>query len=90
MEEHSRKIRTMKCLVSIKSMYPTVSCLGVTGITPAWLVRPTVGLMPTTELKLAGHNMEPSVSVPRDTATKFAAAEIAGPLLDPQGVADST
>ena len=67
-----------------------VSCLGETGTTPARLVRPTVGLMPTTELKLAGHRMEPSVSVPRDTATKFAATDIAEPLLEPQGVADRT
>lgn len=67
-----------------------VSCLGETGTTPARLVRPTVGLMPTTELKLAGHRMEPSVSVPSDTATKFAATDIAEPLLEPQGVADRT
>ena len=67
-----------------------MSCLGVTGITPARLVRPTVGLIPTTELKLAGHRIEPSVSVPNDTATRFAATDIAGPLLDPQGSADRT
>ena len=59
-------------------------------MTPARLVSPTVGLMPTTELKLAGHRIEPSVSVPSATATKFAAADIAGPLLDPQGVTDNT
>jgi len=52
--------------------YPTVSCLGLIGITPALLVRPTVGLMPTTELRPEGHKMEPSVSVPSDSATKFA------------------
>lgn len=67
-----------------------MSCLGVTGITPALLVSPTVGLMPTTELELAGHRMEPSVSVPTDTVTRFAATDIAGPLLDPQGSADRT
>jgi hypothetical protein len=33
-----------------------------------------VGLIPTTELKLDGHIIEPSVSVPMVTATKFAAA----------------
>jgi hypothetical protein len=47
------------------------------------MMGPTVGLMPTTELALDGHKMEPSVSVPRDTATKFAATDIADPLLDP-------
>lgn len=59
-------------------------------MTPARLVRPTVGLMPTTELKLAGHKIDPSVSVPIDTATMFAATDIAGPLLEPHGVADNT
>ena len=72
------------------STHPTESCLGVIGITPALLVRPRVGLSPTTELELDGHRMEPSVSVPSDTAAKFAATEIAEPLLDPQGSADRT
>ena len=65
--------------------YPTVSCLGEIGTTPSLLVRPTVGLMPTRELKVEGHKMEPKVSVPRDTVTRFAATDIADPLLDPQG-----
>ena len=65
--------------------YPTVSCLCEIGMTPARLVRPTVGLMPTTKLQLHGHKIEPSVSVPSDTAAIFAATDIAGPLLDPQG-----
>ena len=38
---------------------------------PARLVRPTVGLIPTTPLALAGQTMLPSVSVPNDTAAKF-------------------
>lgn len=67
-----------------------VSCLKETGTTPARLVRPTVGFIPTTELALEGHKIDPSVSVPSDTATKFAATDIAGPLLDPQGSADRT
>ncbi|KAL3597462.1 hypothetical protein D5086_009099 [Populus alba] len=54
------------------------------------MMRPAVGLMPATELALDGHKMEPSVSVPRDTATKFAATDIADPLLDPQESADRT
>ena len=56
------------------------------GITPARLVRPTVGLMPTTELILDGHKIDPSVSDPTVTVAKFAAADIADPLLDPHGV----
>ena len=67
-----------------------MSCLGETGMTPARLVSPTVGLMPTTELKLAGHRIDPSVSVPSATATKFDATDIADPLFDPQGSADNT
>ena len=62
-----------------------MSCLGLIGTTPALLVRPTVGLMPTTELKFEGHKMDPSVLVPSDTVTKFAATDIADPLLEPQG-----
>jgi hypothetical protein len=55
--------------------YPTLSCLGDIGTTPARLVRPTVGLMPTTKFLLDGHKIEPSVSVPTDTATIFAATD---------------
>jgi len=65
--------------------YPTVSCLGLIGTTPALLVSPTVGFIPTTELESEGHKIDPSVSVPSDTATKLAATDIADPLLDPQG-----
>ena len=72
-------------MVTLPLTYPTVSCLGVIGTTPALLVRPTVGLIPTTELTFEGDKMDPSVSVPRDTATKFAATDIADPLLDPLG-----
>lgn len=74
----------------IVSAHPTVSCLGVTGTTPDRLVKPTVGLIPTTELKMDGHKMEPSVSVPSDTEAIFAATETADPLLDPHGSADAT
>ena len=58
------------------------------GITPARLVRPRVGLIPTTELTEEGQRIEPSVSVPRVTVTMFAATAMADPLLDPQGLAD--
>src|ERR1700692_2240484 len=53
---------------------------------PARLVRPTVGLMPTTLLALAGHTMLPSVSVPNDTAVKFDDTPAAEPELEPQGL----
>ena len=67
-----------------------VSYRGEIGTTPERLVRPIVGLMPTTELELEGQIIEPSVSDPNDTATKFAATDIADPLLDPHGSADRT
>ena len=59
-------------------------------MTPARLVRPTVGLMPTTPLTPDGQMIEPSVSVPIDTATRLAATAIAEPELDPHGVRSST
>jgi hypothetical protein len=65
--------------------HPTLSCLGEIGMTPAQLVRPTVGLMPTTKLLLDGDKIEPLVSLPTETATIFAATDIADPLLDPEG-----
>ena len=49
-----------------------------------------MGLMPTTELELDGHRMDPSVSVPSVTDARFAAADIADPVLDPHGSADFT
>src|ERR1700681_597065 len=55
------------------------------GTTPARLTRPTVGLMPTTPLLLAGHTILPSVSVPIETAVKFAEGAAPEPELDPQG-----
>lgn len=61
---------------------------GVIGITPARLVRPTVGLSPTTELWSEGQMMELCVSLPRETEAMFAATDIADPLLDPHGVPD--
>ena len=68
--------------------YPIVSQRGVIGITTARLVRPTVGLIPTTELLTEGQIMELCVSLPRETHTMFAATDIADPLLDPHGVPD--
>ena len=76
--------------MALKFSYPTVSCLREIGITWSLLVSPTVGLMPSTELKLAGHKIDPPVSVPSDTVTKLAAVDIADPLLEPHGLADKT
>src|SRR3981189_2171550 len=56
------------------------------GTTPARLVRPTVGLMAATPLALPGQTMLPSVSLPNETAAKFAEAAAAEPELEPQGL----
>src|SRR6266481_3755667 len=65
---------------------PKVSCVCEIGTMPARLVSPTVGLIPTTPFALAGQTMLPSVSVPNDTAAKFAAAAAPDPELEPQGL----
>src|SRR5258708_1130596 len=56
------------------------------GTTPARLVRPTVGLMPTTPFALAGQTILPSVSLPNDTAAKFEETAAPEPALEPQGL----
>src|SRR3954471_23794112 len=65
---------------------PTVSCVCEIGTTPARLVRPTVGLMPTTPFAFAGHTMLPSVSVPNETAPKWAVVAAPEPELEPHGL----
>src|SRR3984893_6123216 len=58
----------------------------VMGTTPARLVSPTVGLIAATPLALPGQTTLPSVSVPRETAVKFADTAAAEPELEPQGL----
>src|SRR5215471_21102543 len=67
---------------TVRPWGPTVSCVCEMGTTPARLVRPTVGLMPTTPLALPGQTMLPSVSVPRPAAAKLEDTAAAEPLLD--------
>src|SRR3954471_360796 len=64
---------------------PMVSWVCEIGITPARLVSPTVGLIPTTPLALAGEASEPLVSVPMATAQRLAAGATPEPELDPPG-----
>src|SRR5919109_3286825 len=71
---------------TVRACGPTVSCVCEIGTTPARLVSPTVGLMPTTPFTLAGQTILPSVSVPSDTAAKFAVAAAPEPELDPQAL----
>src|SRR5437660_6225459 len=56
------------------------------GTTPARLVSPSVGLIPTTALALAGQTMLPSVSLPNETVAKFADAAAPEPELEPHGL----
>src|SRR6185503_7697682 len=79
-------LRTAAASATVRPCGPTVSWVCEMGTTPARLVRPTVGLMPTTPLALAGHTMLPSVSVPIDTAAKLAEAAAPDPELEPQGL----
>src|SRR6266568_7714954 len=68
---------------------PTVSWTCDIGTTPARLVRPTVGLRPTTPFTLAGQTMLPSVSLPSDTAARFAETAAPEPELEPQALRSS-
>ena len=55
------------------------------GIIPDRLISPTVGFMPTIPLLLAGHTMEPSVSVPIAITVRLAETDAPDPELEPQG-----
>ncbi|GKC49040.1 RNA-directed DNA polymerase, eukaryota, reverse transcriptase zinc-binding domain protein [Tanacetum coccineum] len=57
-----------------------VNTMRVTEMTPDRLVRSTVGLIPTNELALEGHRIDPSV--PSDTVAMFVATDIADQLLE--------
>src|SRR5216683_8448744 len=71
---------------TVRPCGPTVSCVCEMGTTPARLVSPTVGLMPTTPLAFAGHTMLPSVSVPMETVVRLADVAAPDPELDPHGL----
>src|SRR5438045_7773424 len=71
---------------TVRPCGPIVSWVCEMGTTPARLVRPTVGLMPTTPLALAGQTTLPSVSVPSETAVKLADTAAPDPALEPQGL----
>src|SRR5262249_12029912 len=66
-------------------MGPAVSWLCEIGMIPARLIRPSVGLIPTTPLADDGQTTGPSVSVPTAAAQRFAAAAAPEPELEPQG-----
>ncbi len=64
---------TAAASATVRPSGPTVSCDREIGTTPAREVSPTVGLIPTTPLVVAGHTIEPSVSVPSEAAARLAA-----------------
>src|SRR5438105_134518 len=74
---------------TVRPCGPIVSCVCEIGTTPARLVRPTVGFIPTTLFTFAGQTILPSVSLPMLTAAKLAAAATAEPELDPQALRSS-
>src|SRR5712671_8154804 len=74
---------------TVRPWGPTVSCVCEMGTTPARLVSPTVGLMPTTPLAFAGQTMLPSVSLPSPTAVKLAPTDAPEPELDPHAFRSS-
>src|SRR2546425_645616 len=82
-------LRAAAASATVRPCGPIVSCVCEMGTTPVRLVRPTVGLMPTTLLTLAGQTMLPSVSVPTLTAAKLADTAAAEPVLEPQELRSS-
>src|SRR5438876_5581990 len=78
--------RAIAASATVRASGPTVSCVCEMGTTPARLVSPTVGLIPTTPLALDGHTMLPSVSLPSAKAAKLAEAAAPEPELDPHGL----
>src|SRR4051812_3933883 len=71
--------------VTLRAIGPSVSWLADSGMTPARLTRPTVGLTPTRPLQLDGDTIEPSVSLPIAAAHRLAATATPDPLLEPDG-----
>src|ERR1700675_1736577 len=71
---------------TVRPCGPTVSCVCEIGTTPARLVNPTVGLIPTPPFALPGQTMFPSVSVPNERAANFADAAAPEPALEPHGL----
>src|SRR3712207_971845 len=78
--------RTAAASPTPRASGPMVSWVCESGMTPARLVSPPVGLIPTTQLAVAGETIEPLVSVPMATAQRLAAGATPEPELEPPGV----
>ncbi len=63
---------------TLRVIGPGASCEREIGTTPSVGTRPTVGLRPTHPVKAAGHEIDPSVSVP--TANGLIPTATAAPL----------
>src|SRR6202171_6146016 len=79
-------LSTAAASATVRACGPRVSWTCEMGTTPARLVSPTVGLIPTTPFTVAGQTMLPLVSLPIDTAVKLADTAAAEPELDPQAL----
>src|SRR5438105_15384971 len=77
----SRAPSRMAASVTVFAIGPGVSWSPVMGMTPYRLMRPTVGLMPTSMFWFEGLRMDPDVSVPTLAAQRFVA--VPTPELDP-------
>ena len=82
--------RTAATSATVRPCGPMVSCEWAIGTTPARLIRPSVGLSPTTPLADAGQTTEPSVSVPSAKAARLADTDDAEPELEPHGLRSRT
>src|SRR5690349_7742427 len=71
---------------TVRAIGPAVSCDDEMGMMPLRLMRPTVGLIPTTPQHDDGETIDPLVSVPTATAHRFAETAPADPELDPLGL----
>ncbi len=71
---------------AVRAIGPTVSSVGLSGITPYELMRPDVTFKPVMPQNAAGSLTEPPVSVPIAQGDIRAATATPEPLLDPPGV----
>jgi hypothetical protein len=81
---------TVAASATVRQMGPVTSWLWAMGTTPDRVVRPSVGLMPTTPFVEDGQTIDPSVSVPRVAAARLAATAAPEPELEPHGLWSST
>ncbi len=71
---------------TVRAIGPAVSCEHEMGRMPLRLMRPTVGLIPTTPQQDDGETIDPLVSVPTAIAQRLALTAPADPELEPLGL----